>query len=128
MGFDPYGPVPRLLGIVARTAHLLAMAVFVGGVWLEVPAPALGGWRAATIGTGLLLLASEVSHEPRRWAWQASGLAVMLHAAALALLAANGRVATGLALVLGAAGSHAPKRIRRWSLREGAPKPGAERD
>lgn len=128
MGFDPYAPVPRLLGIVARTGHLFAMAVFVGGVWLEVPAPALAGWRAAAIGTGLLLLASEVSHEPRRWAWQASGLAVILHTAALALLAVDGRVATGLALVIGAAGSHAPKRIRRWSLREGAAKRDAARE
>lgn len=118
MAFDPYAPLPRLLGILARTAHLFAMAVFVGGVWLEVPAAALGGWRAAAVGTGLLLLASEVSHEPRRWAWQASGLAVLAHAAALLLLAVDGRVATGLALVVGAAGSHAPKRLRKWSLRD----------
>ena len=119
MAFDPYAPVPRLLGIVARTGHLFAMAVFVGGVWLEVPAPLLASWRTAAIGRGLLLLASEVSHEPRQWVFQMSGLAVVLHAAALGQLAADGRVATGLALVVGAAGSHAPKRVRKWSPRRG---------
>lgn len=117
---DPYSPPARLVGLVFRAAHLLAMAVFVGGVWLAAPPEALAPWRTAAIGTGLLLLASEVSHDPRGWAWQACGLAVVAHVLVLGLVAANGRVATGLAVVIGAAGSHAPKRVRKWSLRGAA--------
>lgn len=116
---DPYAPLPRFLGIVARTAHLFAMAVLVGAVWLDAPAAAVADWRVAAIGTGLLLVASEVSHDRRRWPWQASGVAVVVHAAALALLGVNGRVATGVALVVGAVGSHAPKRVRKWALVRG---------
>lgn len=121
---DPYAPLPRFLGVVARTAHLFAMAVLVGAVWLDAPAATIAEWRAAAIGTGLLLVVSEVSHDPRRWLWQASGLAVLVHAAALGLLAVNGRAATALALVVGAAGSHAPKRVRRWAVWGGGGKGG----
>lgn len=119
---DPYAPLPRFLGIAARTAHLFTMGVFVGGVWLAAPAGAVEPWRTATIVTGLLLLVSEVSHDPRRWLWQAGGLAVLAHVAALGLVAANGRLATALAVVIGAAGSHAPKWLRKWSVRGGAEK------
>jgi hypothetical protein len=72
----------------------------------------------ATIGTGLLLLASEVSHDPRAWPFQVCALAVLAHVAAMGLMAVNHRAATALALAIGAAGSHAPKRIRKWSLRD----------
>lgn len=117
---DPYAPLPRLLGVLARTAHLFTMAVFVGGVWLAAPGTDLGPWRTLTIVTGVLLLASELSHDARRWPFQVCGLAVLAHVAALGLLALDGRLATALALVIGAAGSHAPKWLRKWSLREGA--------
>lgn len=121
---DPYAPIPRLLGVLARTAHLFTMAVLVGGVWLDAPAGVVAPWRTATIATGALLLVSEVSHDARRWPFQVCGLAVLAHAAALALLAVEARVATALALVVGAAGSHAPKWLRKWSIVEGAWKAG----
>lgn len=124
MAFDPYGPGARLAGVLFRTAHLFAMAVFVGGVWLAAPADALAPWRTFALVTGVLLLGSEVSHEPAAWAWQGRGLAAIVHVAALGLLAVDGRLATALALVLGAAGSHAPKSIRKWSLRGGREKRG----
>lgn len=115
---DPYAPTARLVGIVFRTAHLFTMAVLVGGVWIA-PGAELSAWRTLTIGTGLLLLASELSHDGARWPFQLCGLAVIAHVAALGLLSVNGRLATALALVVGAAGSHAPKWLRKWSLREG---------
>jgi hypothetical protein len=121
---DPYAPLPRFLGIVARTGHLFAMAVFVGGVWLDAPADLVAPWRTAAVATGLLLVVSEVSHDPRSWAWQAGGLAVIAHAAALGLLAVNGRAATAVALVIGAGGSHAPKWLRKWSIRGAGEKRG----
>jgi multisubunit Na+/H+ antiporter MnhB subunit len=114
---DPYSPGARLVAILFRTAHLFTMAVFVGGVWLGAPGADLGPWRTMAIGTGLLLLATEVNHDRRNWLWQACGLAVVAHVAALGLLAVSGRAATALAVVIGAAGSHAPKWLRKWSLR-----------
>ncbi len=120
---DPYSPGWRAAGVALRTAHLFTMAVLVGGVWLAAPGAALVPWRAAAVFTGLGLLASEVSHGPRTWPWELRGLAVMAHVAALALFAVRaGRTATLLAVVIGAVGSHAPKRIRSWSVRGGAKK------
>jgi hypothetical protein len=116
---DPYAPLPRLLGVLARTAHLFAMAVLVGGIWVGAPRSVLTPWGVATIVTGLLLLASEVSHDPRAWPFQVGGLAVLAHVSAMGLMAVNHRAATLLAVVIGAVGSHAPKRLRKWSLREG---------
>lgn len=124
---DPYSPPARFAGLVLRTAHLFAMAVFVGGVWLAAPAEAVAPWRTAAVGTGVLLLASEVSHDPRRWLWQLAGLAVVAHVLSLGLVAVDGRLATALAVVVGAAGSHAPKRIRKWSIRGGGAKGDADR-
>lgn len=116
---DPYSPGARALGIALRTAHLFTMSVYVGGVWLGVPAPNLELWRALTFGSGLGLLASELSHGPG-WISQARGLATITHVLALALVGwGAGRTGTLLAVVIGAAGSHAPKWIRKWSLRDG---------
>ncbi len=120
---DPYAPLPRFLGLAARTAHLFAMAVLVGGIWVGAPRPELLRWGAAVVVTGLLLLASEVSHDPRAWPLQASALAVLAHVAAMGLMVVDRRAATALALVIGAAGSHAPKRLRKWSLLGGRAPP-----
>ena len=116
---DPYSRGARSIGIVLRTAHLFAMAVFVGGVQLAAPAAAVQPWRTLAIATGVLLLGSELTHGLRSWPWQVRGLATVAHVAALGLLAVGGleRTATAFALVLGAVGSHAPKSIRKWSLR-----------
>jgi hypothetical protein len=113
---DPYSPGARAASIALRTAHLFAMAVFVGGVWLGVDDAALAPWRLGAVLTGFLLLASELSHGGG-WFSQVRGLSTVAHVAALGLLAVGeGRLATALAVILGAAGSHAPKSIRKWSL------------
>jgi hypothetical protein len=118
---DRYSRGARAAGIVLRTAHLFTMAVFVGGVHLAAPDAAVRPWRTLAIATGVLLLGSELSHGPRSWPWQVSGVAVLVHVGALALLAVGGldRTATALAVVVGAVGSHAPRSVRRWSLRHG---------
>jgi hypothetical protein len=111
---DPYSRGARAVGIALRTAHLLAMAVFVGGVHLGVADAAVRPWLTGAALTGFLLLASELTHGGG-WAWQVRGVAVLVHVAALALLAVGGldRAAVTIALVVGALGSHAPKSIRR---------------
>jgi hypothetical protein len=119
-GFDPYSARARAIALALRTVHLGTMAVVVGGVWFAVPADALRGWIALAAVSGAGLLASEASHS-RHWLYQARGLTAIAHVAALALLAAGwGRAAMAAALVLGAVGSHLPKKVRKWSLRHRA--------
>jgi hypothetical protein len=115
---DRASPGARALSIAARTAHLLAMAVFLGGTWLRAGAPSLSTWRLLTVATGAVLLLTEVVHS-RHWAYQGRGLAALLHVALLGLLALDGmgRTATAAALVVGAAGSHMPRSLRKWSVR-----------
>jgi hypothetical protein len=113
-------PWARGLGIVLRTAHLGAMAVLVGGAVLGGAGPALGPWRVATVATGLALLLIEASHS-RNWIHQGRGVLTLLHVAALGLIlpsATAGRAAVFAALVLGAVGSHLPRGLRKWSLRD----------
>ena len=109
----------RAVGIVLRTAHLLAMAVLAGGVWYGVPAGELRGALVATSLSGLGLLVSEASHS-RHWVYQGRGLLVLAHLGAAGLAIAWGSEALMAALVIGAVGSHLPKGLRAWSLRHRA--------
>jgi hypothetical protein len=109
----------RAVGIVLRTAHLLAMAVLAGGVWYGVPAGELRGALVATSLSGLGLLVSEASHS-RHWVYQGRGLLVLAHLGAAVLATAWGSGALMAALVIGAGGSHLPKGLRAWSLRHRA--------
>jgi hypothetical protein len=109
----------RAVGIVLRTAHLLAMAVLAGGVWYGVPVGELRGALVATSLSGLGLLVSEASHS-RHWVYQGRGLLVLAHLGAAVLATAWGSGALMAALVIGAAGSHLPKSLRAWSLRHRA--------
>jgi hypothetical protein len=119
-GFDPYSSGARAVALALRTTHLGGMAVVVGGLQLGVPAATLRSWIVLTAVSGAGLLVSEMSHS-RHWAYQGRGLAATAHVAALALLAVGwGSAATWLALVLGAVGSHLPKKLRKWSFRHRA--------
>ncbi|HEY6002350.1 MAG TPA: hypothetical protein VIV57_05695 [Anaeromyxobacter sp.] len=117
---DPYSSGARAIGIVLRTSHLFAMAIFLGGVHLGAAAASIRPWRLATVATGAVLLLAEMSHG-RGWIHQVRGVAAAAHVGVLALLAFGGmeRPACTLALVIGALGSHAPRSIRKFSLRYG---------
>ncbi len=109
----------RTVGIALRSAHLFSMAVYVGGVWFAAPEDPLEWWRAVVFGTGLGLLWTELNHGPG-WISQARGVATISHVIASALVGwGSGRTGTTLAIVIGSVGSHAPKWIRKWSLRDG---------
>jgi hypothetical protein len=119
-GFDPYSPAARAIALGLRTVHLGAMSLVVGGLYFAVPPASLRSWIALTAVSGAGLLASEMSHS-RHWVYQGRGLAAIAHVAALALLVVGAsRAAAALALVLGAVGSHLPKKVRKWSLRHRA--------
>jgi uncharacterized membrane protein YjjB (DUF3815 family) len=107
------------VSIALRTAHLLAMAVFLGGLYADAPAPWLATWRLLTAATGAALLLTEVSHG-RHWIVQGRGVATLAHVGVLGLLAVGGldRAACTAALVIGAVGSHMPRSLRKWSFRQ----------
>jgi hypothetical protein len=109
----------RSFNIAARTAHIGAMALLVGGRIFAVDHGSLRPWHVLTSLTGLALLASEASHS-RHWVYQVRGLIVLAHVGAFALVAIAprwARPAIVAALVLGSIGSHLPKAVRKWSLR-----------
>ncbi len=114
----PYTSAERVIGLTARTAHLLAVATYLGGKLLDVPDERLTLWRRLVVASGSALMISEAAHS-RNWPHQVRGVVALAHAATLAathLSPRVGKAAVVAALVTGAAGSHAPKAIRRWSL------------
>jgi len=120
MAFDPYSPWARAISIVARTFHLVAMALLVGGIFAGLPDAEARTWGLFTVGTGLVLLVTEVTHG-RHWVYQGRGVATIAHMGAYGLLlaGATSRVAAITAIVIGAVGSHMPGKLRKWSLRHG---------
>jgi hypothetical protein len=106
------------VAIGLRTAHLLTMAVFLGGTFAPVPPPGLAAWRLGAALSGAGLLVTEVTHGSH-WAVQVRGLFTVAHVAVLGLLLVDGLGPAGgaAAVVLGAVGSHMPRKLRKWSVR-----------
>ena len=113
---DPYAPLPRSIALAARSAHLLAMAGYLGG---RLAGRDRGSrWRLATTLTGAALLATEISHS-RHWPTEGRGLMAIAHIGLLPLGHVHPRAGVPVAiaaLLVGAVGSHLPKSIRKWSL------------
>ncbi|MHB9863580.1 hypothetical protein [Streptomyces sp. YIM S03343] len=108
----------RLVGITARTAHLVAGSVYVGGRVVDRPEGELRIWRRLTVLTGVALLVTEARHS-RDWPRQGRGLSTFAHVAALAparLSPAAAKVSPLVALVIGSVGSHLSKSIRTWTI------------
>ncbi|HTP25093.1 MAG TPA: hypothetical protein VMK12_05455 [Anaeromyxobacteraceae bacterium] len=119
--WSAYSRSERVLAIIARTAHIGAMAILVGGHnFAAVPIPSLRIWKILTAATGLLLLADEASHS-RHWIYQGRGIMVLAHVGVLSAIAFSparlGQPAMVAALVIGSVGSHLPRTVRKWSLR-----------
>ncbi len=109
----------RTAEIVTRTAHIAAMALLAGGQYFGAGSAALRPWALLTVATGVGLVVAEASHS-RHWAYQARGVLVLLHVAAVGLIAfapSSARAWLATALVLGSVGSHLPRGVRKWSLR-----------
>jgi hypothetical protein len=112
----PYG---RAWNIGARTAHIAAMAVLVGGHAYDVPAARLYPALWATIGTGVLLVGIEAFSLAFRWAGQGRGLMVLAKLALLLVIPFAWRVRVPILLVviaLASVGSHMPARFRYYSI------------
>lgn len=112
----PYG---RAWNIGARTAHIAAMAVLVGGHAYDVPAAHLYPALWATIGTGALLTGIEAFSLGFGWVAQGRGLMVV---GKLSLLLAipfawPARLPILLLVIaLASVGSHMPARFRYASI------------
>ena len=108
-------PAHRWLDIALRTAHIAAMAVFLGGAVADTIPP----WSlAATVATGLALCASEVVRHGDDWFRFAQAWAVIAKVVVFALAAAMDQPLWGAlaALLVGSVISHAPGAIRHAPL------------
>ncbi|HVP13949.1 MAG TPA: hypothetical protein VMS88_00315 [Terriglobales bacterium] len=107
----------RAIQIAARSVHIAAMALVLGGVAWRAPEEALQGSVALTIASGLLLLGLDLWKSGRYFV-QGNGLAVLLKLGllGLGLLLPGARLAWYLAATAVASiGSHMPKSWRHWS-------------
>jgi hypothetical protein len=113
------GPTPhpswtRYLDIVLRSAHVLVISVLFGGAVFRIPARQLLPGQILAAVSGAALIASEISHR-RGWPSQGRGLMVTIHAGLFSLACLRPGLAIPcllLALVVGMAGSHMPKKFR----------------
>jgi hypothetical protein len=117
-GDAPRVSAARQVAIAARTGHILVTSIYVGGMLWDVPAERLRVWRHLTVGTGAVLLVTEVRHS-RNWPHQGRGLTTMAHVGVLV----PGRRWPGLAkadavaaMLIGSVGSHLPRSVRKWSV------------
>lgn len=111
-------PHARWWNIGARTAHLAATGVLLGGHVFGADAGALMPLLWVAIASGAALIAIEV-YPTAHWAHQVCALFVYTKLGALCLVPFmwEQRVPLLLAVVvLASVGSHAPRRVRHYSL------------
>jgi hypothetical protein len=108
----------RTVKVAARTVHIVAMALMLGGVAYAAPVAALTLPLAFTVASGLLLFGLDL-WKSGNWLTQGGGVAVLLKLALLALgqsfPAARFEcylAATSIASI----GAHMPKSWRHWSF------------
>jgi hypothetical protein len=108
----------RAADIVLRTAHIAFAGILLGGYVFDVDPDRLQLWLHLTGATGVGLILSDIYHR-RHWFYQCRGVLVILKllvgaSIPLAILPVVPILAT--VLVIGAVGSHMPKRFRYWSV------------
>jgi hypothetical protein len=118
---DPRRRLPhaRAWNVGARTVHLGATGVLVGGHFFGVPADTLLPWLYAAIASGAVMFAVEL-YSSFDWLTELGGLAVVLKLALLSAIpfAWSARVPMLFVVVAVAGiGSHMPGRYRHYSLR-----------
>ncbi len=114
-------PHARAWNIAARTAHIAAMSVLVGGHAFDVPPDQLYPILWLTIVTGAALVFLEAFSVTFRWVFQGRGLMVVAKLALLLVMAFawSARLAILLlVIVLASVGSHMPARFRYYSVVE----------
>lgn len=115
-------PYARAWNIAARTAHIGAIAVLVGGHAFDVPADRLYVALWLSIVTGAALVFLEAYSVRLRWLAQGRGLMVLAKIALLLLIpfAWSSRLPILLVvIVLASVGSHMPARYRYYAIFDG---------
>jgi hypothetical protein len=108
----------RVVKIAARTAHIVAMALVLGGVAYAVPGQALALPLAFTLASGLLLLGLDL-WKSGPYFTQGNGVAVLLKLALLGLgqwFPAARFECYLAATAIASIGAHMPKSWRHWSF------------
>ena len=108
----------RVTRITARTVHIVAMALVLGGVAYAAPPRALLLPLALTVASGVLMFGRDL-WKSGAWLYQGSGVAVLLKLALLGLgqMFPAARFECYLAATAVASiGSHMPKSCRHWSF------------
>jgi hypothetical protein len=108
----------RVLSVAARTAHLAAVAILLGGAaWDVAPARLLAAW-SMTVASGLALMAVETAVSPG-WLLEVRGGVVLGKLGLLLLLPVAGDLRVPLlllVLIVASVASHMPGRLRHASL------------
>ena len=110
----------RACQVAARTVHVAAMGLVLGGVAFRAPEEALQVPIALTIASGLALLGIDL-WKSGDYVFQGNGLAVLLKLAllGLGLLFPGARLEWYLAAAaVASVGSHMPRAWRHWSFLE----------
>jgi hypothetical protein len=108
----------RAWQVGARTVHIAAMGLLLGGVAFRVPVRELVVPVGLTVASGLVLLGIDL-WKSCAYVYQGNGVAVLLKLALLGLgmLFPSARLEWYLAAtVIASIGSHMPKTWRHWSL------------
>jgi hypothetical protein len=108
----------RAVKVAARSVHIAAMGVVLGGVVLAVPEQALMTAISVTVASGLTLFGVDLWKEAA-YLTQGNGVAVLLKLAllGLGLVLPDARPACYLSATLVASvGSHMPRAWRHWSF------------
>ena len=113
-------PIPhlRLWSVLARTVHILAISILVGGHAFGALAEQLRPMLYVTIASGLIMAFLE-AYPSCKSLFQGWGILLMIKLALLCAvpLAWNHRFAILVAvLIIGSVGSHMTKRLRHYSL------------
>ena len=108
----------RVVKVAARTVHIVAMALVLGGVAYAAPVAALALPLALTLASGLLLLGLDL-WKSGTWLTQGGGVAVLLKLALLSLgqwFPAARFECYLAATAIASIGAHMPKSWRHWSF------------
>ncbi len=111
-------PYSRWWNIAARTVHIGATGILLGGHVFGIAAGTLWPLLWVAIGTGAMLIAIEV-YPSAHWAHQVCALAVYVKLALLCVIPFAWACRVPILLVVVAIASvsaHAPRRVRHYSL------------
>jgi hypothetical protein len=114
----PIAAMQRVLSVSARTVHLAAFAILLGGVAGHVPMERLFAAWLMTAASGLVLMAVETAASPG-WLLEVRGAVVLGKLGLLLLVPVAGDLRVPLLLLVlavASVASHMPGRLRHASL------------